>query len=261
MAQVFRRPESVRQQRSTDPGALPALPSPKDAESQIQGGYQEAGAAGQIVLSNGTPRSCKVDGGEARSGSVSPQTAASCLGNTSAMSQHVNQKAQAFADAHRGRVEAEAQAYLDAETRKAEARAQRLQAKAERHRMHDESKALEARKREEKRAEELVHYAEMKAGKVMSKAQKDALKIKAHANEETEKAIADAYTKAERLKAEIEEAKKKELAEIVDRVQQMIVIGELPSHEQRGVVHKMKQSLARHLIRRISYDQTLIPYF
>ncbi|KAJ7515811.1 hypothetical protein O6H91_22G028800 [Diphasiastrum complanatum] len=126
--------------------------------------------------------------------------------NLSSLVKSVNHRAEAIAEAHRSRIEAEAQAYLDAATRKAEARAQRRQANAERQRMHEESKALEARKREEQRAEQIVHFAE--------------------------------------LKAEINEAKKKELAEIVDRVQQLIVIGQLPVQEHRGVVRRMKESLS-----------------
>ena len=44
------------------------------------------------------------------------------------------------------------------------------------------------------------------------------------------------------MKAEIEETKKKELAEIMDRVQYMIAVGELPTMEHRGVVQRMKAS-------------------
>jgi hypothetical protein len=45
-----------------------------------------------------------------------------------------------------------------------------------------------------------------------------------------------------KMKAEIEETKKKELAEITDRVQHMIAVGELPTMEHRGVVQRMKAS-------------------
>lgn len=60
----------------------------------------------------------------ATTGPVSPKTSS---GVASPGTRSVNEKAQAFADAHRERVSSEAAAYLEAETRKLEARAQGLQ--------------------------------------------------------------------------------------------------------------------------------------
>ncbi|GLJ06877.1 hypothetical protein SUGI_0051090 [Cryptomeria japonica] len=134
-----------------------------------------------------------------KSGALTPLTISS-----------LNPKAEALAEAHRGRVEAEATAYLDSQSRKLEAKAHKLQAKAERQRMHEEGKALEARKREDVKAEQLLQIAEWKA--------------------------------------EIEETKRKEVAELTERVHMMIAVGELASaqNNNKGVVTKMKQSWACH---------------
>ncbi|KAH9322541.1 hypothetical protein KI387_017180 [Taxus chinensis] len=177
-----------------------------------------------------------------KSGPLSPNSCAVPLDSPLRIS-CLNPRAEALAEAHRGRVEAEATAYFESEIRKLEAKAQKLRAKAERQRMHEEAKALEARKREDVRAEQLLQNAEVKAEKILSKAREDAQRIKAHACEHTEKSIAEAHTRAERWKAEIEETKKKDLAEITERVHMMIAIGELPSAQHnKGVVTRMKQS-------------------
>ncbi|XP_002969313.2 uncharacterized protein LOC9659691 [Selaginella moellendorffii] len=165
----------------------------------------------------------------------------------SSLSKAVNHKAEAIAEAYRTRVEAEAQAYLEAATRKAEAKSQRLQAEAERSRMHDESKAIDLRKREEQRAEQLIHNAEVKADRLLARAREEAHTIKALATEESEKVLADALTRTERLKAEIEAAKKKEIAEIIDHVQQMLVIGEIPRSEHKSVMRRVKESFSCYI--------------
>ncbi|MCO5587099.1 hypothetical protein L7F22_041045 [Adiantum nelumboides] len=188
---------------------------------------------------------------DTRSGRVSPNRSglpvpAHNLNNTNSSSKPFNEKAEAFAEAHRGRVEAEAHAFQEAESRKVEARAQKNLAKAERQKLHEEARAMEAKQREEQRAEQVIRMATVKAEKIITKAREEANRINSRAQEETEKAIADAYTKGERWKAEIEETKKKELAEITDRVQHMIAVGELPAIEHKGVVQRMKLSFVCH---------------
>eukprot|EP01018_Ginkgo_biloba_P038293 Gb_08548 [translate_table: standard] len=171
---------------------------------------------------------------DAKSGPLSPNPAASPL------NRGLNPKAEALAEAHRGRVEAEAQAYLERKLRDRGCMKKQKPWKLENGRRSGLSNLFR-----------MLRYipvkSKVKADKILSRAREDAHRIKAHASEQTEKAIADAYTRAERWKAEIEETKKKDLAEITDRVHLMVAIGELPSaQEHKGVVQRMKQSWACH---------------
>ncbi|KAH7387476.1 hypothetical protein KP509_16G024700 [Ceratopteris richardii] len=189
-----------------------------------------------------------------KSGRVSPNNSSPLAGHklniatgvVSTTNNSHNEKAEVFAEAHRYRVETEAHSYREAESRKVEARAKGNLAKAERQRILEEAKALEAKQREEQRAELVIRNAKAKAERVIALAHARANRINSKAQEEAEKAIADAYTKAERLKAEVEETKKREFAEIADRVQHLITVGELPAIEYKGVVQRMKASFVCH---------------
>ncbi|MCO5608733.1 hypothetical protein L7F22_062948 [Adiantum nelumboides] len=182
---------------------------------------------------------------DTRSGRVSPNRSglpvpAHNLNNiTNSSSKPLTEKAEAFAEAHRGRVEAEAHAFQEAESRKVEAPAQKNLLK--RQKLHEEARAMEAKQREEQRAEQVIRMATVKAEKIITKAREEANRINSRAQEETEKAIADAYTKGERWKT-----KKKELVEITDHVQHMIAVSELPAIEHKGVVQRMKLSFVCH---------------
>lgn len=72
-----------------------------------------------------------------------------------------NVKAEAMADAHKQRVEAEVNAYLQSEIRKTEARAATAESKIEQKRMKDEARAIEHKKREEAKAEQAIRTAEV----------------------------------------------------------------------------------------------------
>lgn len=47
-------------------------------------------------------------------------------------------------------------------------------------------------------------------------------------------------------KAAEEEARKREIAELVDEVEQMKATGELPTHEKKGVITRLKEKVAGH---------------
>ncbi|KAG0616417.1 hypothetical protein M758_5G113700 [Ceratodon purpureus] len=156
------------------------------------------------------------------------------------------EKAEAFLEARKERVEVEANAYLESEIRKVNARAHTAQALAEKKRMHEEAKALELKKREELHAEQLLSNAEVKADKIMEHAKQEAAKVKAHVYEQTERTIADVTARAEREKAAEEEARKTGIAELVDEVEQMKATGELPIHEKKGVITRLKEKVVGH---------------
>jgi len=47
-------------------------------------------------------------------------------------------------------------------------------------------------------------------------------------------------------KAAEEEARKRGIAELVDEVEQMKATGELPAHEKKGVITRIKEKVAGH---------------
>lgn len=47
-------------------------------------------------------------------------------------------------------------------------------------------------------------------------------------------------------KAAEEEARKREIAELVDEVEQMKATGELPTHEKKGMINRLKEKVVCH---------------
>lgn len=113
----------------------------------------------------------------------------------------------------------------------------------------------------------------MKADKIVGNAKQEAAKVKAHVYEQTERTIADCTAKAEKVrltsyatrsaitmtcftffiivhilqeKAAEEEARKRDIAELVDEVEQMKATGELPIHEKKGVITRLKEKVVGH---------------
>lgn len=157
-----------------------------------------------------------------------------------------HEKARAFREARQERVEAETDAFLQSKIRKLNARAHTAQELAEKKRMHEEAKALELKKREELRADQIQRNGEVKADNLVEHANLEAAKLKAHAHEQAERALADSTATAEMVKAAEEQARRNGIAELVDEVEQMRAVGELPTHEKKGYITRLKEKIVNH---------------